>query len=194
MTHEQPTSEELLDGVVAQEPAQDAPAPAEPAEAEPAEAEAAEGEAAEAVVAEAEPDYKDRYVRAVADLDNVRKRARRDVALAQERGVARLAKEMLPALDNLDRAIAAAEAQETDAEHHLTKGIRLVQQELSGALTRAGIVMEFPKGLPFDPHRHEAVAQQPVEGTPPGVVVEVYSPGYTHGDAVLRAAKVVVSG
>ena len=190
MTHEQPAPEELLDEVVAEEPAHEAPAPSEPGDPV-GDAGSAEDEP---VAADAEPDYKDRYVRAVADLDNVRKRARRDVALAQERGVARLAKEMLPALDNLDRAIAAAEAQETDEEHHLTKGIRLVQQELSGALTRAGIVMEFPKGMPFDPHRHEAVAQQPVEGTPPGVVVEVYSPGYTHGDAVLRAAKVVVSG
>src|SRR3954468_3851487 len=76
-----------------------------------------------------EPDFKDLYLRAAAETDNVRKRARRDVEVANARGVGRLARELLPSLDNLDRALLAAEAQEGDEEHHLTKGIRLVQQE-----------------------------------------------------------------
>ena len=140
-----------------------------------------------------EPDYKDQWLRAAAELENVRKRARRDVALAEGRGLARLARELLPALDNLDRALAAAEAQPENADHHLTDGIRLVQREMSGALERVGIVQDAPHGEAFDPHRHEAIAQQPSDDAESGTVIEVYSPGYLLGDEVLRAAKVVVA-
>jgi molecular chaperone GrpE len=143
---------------------------------------------------EPEPDYKDQWLRAVAELDNVRKRTRRDVASAEARGIAKLARELLPALDNFERALAAAESQPENRDHHLTDGIRLVQTELLSALSRLGIEPESPKGEPFDPHRHEAVAQQPVEGAEPGTIVEVYSNGYRYGDDVLRAAKVVVAG
>jgi molecular chaperone GrpE len=159
--------------------------------AEEAAAVGPEGEAEAA--APSEPDYKDQYLRAVAEADNVRKRARRDVAAAEARGVGKLVRELLPALDNLDRAIAAAENAEGPGDHHLTHGIRLVQQELAGALTRVGIVADSPKGEAFDPHRHEAVAQMPVEGTEAGIVVEVYQPGYRYDETILRAAKVVVS-
>ncbi|MCW3010199.1 MAG: nucleotide exchange factor GrpE [Solirubrobacterales bacterium] len=140
-----------------------------------------------------EPDYKDLYVRASADMDNLRKRTRRDVGAAQDRGIGKLAKELLPAIDNLERALQAGEAA-GDSSQDLVQGLRLVQAELTGALTRAGITIEDPKGRPFDPHRHEALAQTPVEGTEAGIVVEVYQPGYVLGDAVLRAARVVVSG
>ncbi|HZE29704.1 MAG TPA: nucleotide exchange factor GrpE [Gaiellaceae bacterium] len=141
-----------------------------------------------------EPDYKDKWLRAVAELDNVRKRARRDVGAAESRGIFKLARELLPALDNFERALAAAEAQPENRDHHLTDGIRLVQSELLGALARVGIVPDSPKGERFDPHRHEAVAQQPVDGAEPGTIVEVYSAGYTYGEDVLRPAKVVVAG
>jgi molecular chaperone GrpE len=154
----------------------------------------AEAEAEEAEVeVDVAPDYKDQYLRAVAEADNVRKRARRDVAAAEARGIGKLVRELLPALDNLDRALVAAETAEGPGDHHLTHGIRLVQQELAGALTRVGIVAESPKGEPFDPHRHEAIAQAPVEGTEAGIVVEVYQPGYRYDETILRAAKVVVS-
>jgi molecular chaperone GrpE len=158
---------------------------------------AAEAEAPEAAdaapEAPAEPDYKDLYLRAAAETENIRKRARRDVELASARGVARLARELLPSLDNLDRALAAAEAEEADAEHHLTKGIRLVQQELLSALTRVGIEQFSPQGETFDPHQHEAVAQAPVEGAASGTVAQVYQPGYRYKEEILRAAKVVVA-
>jgi molecular chaperone GrpE len=158
------------------------------------------------VEVEVEPDFKDLYLRAAAETDNVRKRARRDVELASARGVARLARELLPGLDNLERAIAAAEAEESDTEHaakavdgetaeehHLTKGIRLVQQELQTALTRVGIEQFTPVGETFDPHQHEAVAQQPAEGVETGVITQVYQPGYRYKEEILRAAKVVVA-
>ncbi len=171
---------------------------AEPPEGEdPAEADSAtEAGPAELEVeaeAPAEPDYKDLYLRTAAEMDNLRKRARRDVGVAEGRGIGRLARELLPALDNLDRALAAAEALEGDAEHTLTRGTRLVQAELAAALERVGIKVEIPLGAPFDPHRHEALTQQPRENVAPGLVVEVYQPGYVYEDTVLRAAKVVVS-
>ncbi|CAB4878472.1 unannotated protein [freshwater metagenome] len=139
------------------------------------------------------PDYQDLWVRAVAELDNVRKRARRDAALAEGRGTGRLARELLPALDNLERALAVVEAQPENAESHLTDGIRLVQRELIAALERVGIVQQVPAGEPFDPHVHEAVAQAPAEGVASGTIIEVYSAGYRLGDEVIRAAKVVVA-
>ncbi len=140
-----------------------------------------------------EPDYKDLYLRTAAELDNIRKRARRDVGSAEARGIARLARELLPALDNLDRALAAVEAVDGDAEQEMARGVRLVQQELAGALERVGIVADSPTGEAFDPHRHEAVAQAPIPGAESGIIVEVYQAGYRHGDEVLRAAKVVVA-
>jgi molecular chaperone GrpE len=140
-----------------------------------------------------EPDYRDQYLRAMAELDNVRKRARRDVSQAEARGIAKLARELLPALDNFARALDAAEAQPENRDHHLTDGIRLVQNELLSALARVGIEPDSPKGEPFDPHCHEAIAQTPVEGAASGTIVEVYSQGYRYRDDVLRPAKVVVA-
>ena len=176
----------------------ESPDDAEVLEQEPGGAEVAPPEPDAAPEAEAaspapEPDYKDQWLRAAAELENVRKRARRDVALAEGRGLARLARELLPALDNLDRALAAAENQPENADHHLTDGIRLVQREMAGALERVGIVQDAPHGEAFDPHRHEAIAQQPSDDAQTGTVIEVYSPGYLLGDDVLRAAKVVVA-
>jgi molecular chaperone GrpE len=168
--------------------------PVSEAQPEVAPEEAAAQEATADAAAAPEPDYKDKWLRAEAELDNVRKRARRDVGLAEARGIGRLARELLPALDNFERALAAAEAQPENRDHHLTDGIRLVQSELLGALARVGIEPDSPKGERFDPHRHEAVAQQPVDGAEAGTIVEVYSAGYTYGDDVLRPAKVVVAG
>ena len=192
MTPEQDTKQ-------AQPPAVDSTVGEQPVSEEPhaapeglAPEEAAEPAAEEAVAEE--PDYKDKWLRAVAELDNVRKRARRDVGAAESRGIGKLARELLPALDNFERALAAAEAQPENRDHHLTDGIRLVQSELLGALARVGIEPVSPKGERFDPHRHEAVAQQPVDGAEPGTIVEVYSAGYTYGEDVLRPAKVVVAG
>jgi molecular chaperone GrpE len=181
---------ETVDGV--HEPESEAPDEADLAHTTAAHAAGTGDAATDAPEAEG-PDYKDLYLRAAAEADNVRKRARRDVDAAQARGVARLARELLPSLDNLDRALAHAEAEEADAEHHLTKGIRLVQQELLAALTRVGIEPYSPEGEEFDPHVHEAVAQQPRDGAASGTVVQVYQQGYRYKDEILRPAKVVVA-
>lgn len=189
MTDERDTTDEPIVDPAATPPPGDAD-PSTFAEGEPDEAALAEDAAAEAPE---EPDYRDLYLRAAAETDNVRKRARRDVEAANARGVARLARELLPSLDNLDRALAHAENEEADADHHLTKGIRLVQQELQAALTRVGIEAFSPRGETFDPHQHEAVAQVPVDGAQSGTIVEVYQTGYRYKDETLRAAKVVVA-
>jgi molecular chaperone GrpE len=142
---------------------------------------------------EEEPHWKDLAHRYAADADNARKQAAQRVQKAGRDGMKRLASEILPALDDFERALAHAEAEEGDAEHHLTKGIRLVQEQMLAALRRAGIESYSPQGEAFDPHLHEAVATTPVEGAEPGSVVEVYQAGYRLGDEVLRAAKVVVA-
>ena len=136
--------------------------------------------------------YLDLAQRTQADFDNYRKRMMREVRAAEARGIGKLARELLPALDNLERAIAAVES--SDPDHHLSKGVRLLSAELSAALGRAGIQGFSPDGEVFDPVQHEAVAQQPVEGAEPGTVVQVLQSGYRLNEAILRPARVIVAG
>lgn len=126
--------------------------------------------------------------RTQADFENFRKRTARESRLAETRGAIKLAKELLPTLDNLERALAAA-----DADDPLLEGVRHVYDAQVAALARAGIEGFSPLGEVFDPAQHEAVAHQPVDGAPPGTVAEVYQSGYRHGDAVIRPARVVVA-
>jgi molecular chaperone GrpE len=128
--------------------------------------------------------------RTQADFENYKKRVARDAAVAADRGMAKLAKALLPALDHLELALRAAE------EHggaDFAKGIRQIQDEMVGALGRVGIQPYSPKGEPFDPSEHEAMASQPVEGTEPGTIAEVYQQGYRINGTVLRPARVVVA-
>jgi molecular chaperone GrpE len=127
--------------------------------------------------------------RTQADFENFRKRMARENAAAIDRGMAKLAKELLPALDHLELALKAAEGHED-----VIKGFAMVAGELQAALNRVGIQTFSPQGEVFDPNEHEAMAQQPVEGTEPGTVVEVYQSGYRINGAVLRPARVVVAG
>ena len=143
--------------------------------------------------AAAEPDWQDLALRKAAELENLRKQTAQRVQKATRDGMRRVAVELLPALDDFERALAHAEAEEGDEEHNLTKGIRLVQQKMVAALQHAGIEPFSPAGEPFDPHLHEAVASQPADGVASGTVIEVYQAGYRLGDDVLRAAKVVVA-
>lgn len=148
--------------------------------------------------AEKADEYLELAQRTKADFENYRRRAAREAAAAQERGLIKLARELLPAVDNLDRALAAAQtdsdgAGREDEEATLISGIELVQADVMAALARVGIEPYSPDGEPFDPEWHEAVAQQPVEGAPAGMVVEVYQRGYRLGDNVLRPARVVVA-
>jgi molecular chaperone GrpE len=148
-----------------------------------------EGDLDELVKTSAERDqYLALAQRTQADFENYRKRVARDAVQAQERGVAKLARELLPALDNLDRAIGAAED-----EDPLLAGVRLVRSELGAALARLGIEAFAPLGEMFDPNLHEAVAQQPVEGATSGAVAEVFQNGYRMGETIIRPARVLVA-
>src|SRR4051812_16297290 len=179
--------------IAAEEPAVEESTAGEPAAAEPEEA-LSQDAAVEAPQEPAELDWKDLALRKAAELENVRKQNAQRVQKASRDGMRRVAAELLPALDDFERALAHAEAEESDSEHHLTAGIRLVQQKMLDALRRAGIEPFSPKGETFDPHLHEAVAQQPADGAQPGTVLEVVQNGYRLGEDVLRPARVVVAG
>src|SRR5437762_2901917 len=142
-------------------------------------------------------EYLELAQRTKADFENYRKRAAREAAAAQQRGIVKLAQELLPAVDDLDRAVTAAQtasAAEEDGTGTLVSGIKLVHAGVIAALARVGIEPYSPVGERFDPQHHEAVAQQPVEGAEPGMIVEVYQRGYRlHDGSVLRPARVVVA-
>jgi molecular chaperone GrpE len=134
-------------------------------------------------------EYLDLLQRVQADYENYRKRAARD----QERLVAhaheRLVRELLPVLDDLERALEAAERHEEAA---LVDGVRLVERSLRKALEREGLV-EIATDGPFDPHVHEAMLTQPKEGVETGSVLDVLQRGYRLGDKVVRPARVIVA-
>ncbi|MBV8943683.1 MAG: nucleotide exchange factor GrpE [Solirubrobacterales bacterium] len=142
-------------------------------------------------------EYLELAQRTKADFENYRKRAAREAAAAQQRGIVKLARELLPAVDDLDRAVAAAQDAPTSGEDgagNLVSGLKLVHTGVIAALARVGIEPYSPEGERFDPQHHEAVAQLPVEGAEPGTIVEVYQRGYRLGDGlVLRPARVVVA-
>ncbi len=127
--------------------------------------------------------------RVAAEFENYRKRAARDqehmVAHAHER----LVRELLPVLDDLERALQAAERHEDAA---LVDGVKLVEQALRKALEKEGLT-EIETAGPFDPHVHEAMLAQPGEGAEPGSVLEVVQRGYRIGDKVVRPARVIVA-
>jgi molecular chaperone GrpE len=127
--------------------------------------------------------------RTKAEFENYRKRAAKEMAAAGERAKAALVRELLPAVDNLERALAAGDADATG----LTEGVKLVHAELVGALERNGVKGFVPVGEQFDPSLHEALSTRADEGAESGVVLEVVEKGYRSDDAVLRPARVVVS-
>ncbi len=147
--------------------------------------------ASQRAVAEVE-DERDKYLalaqRTQADFENYRKRMTRENAAAKDRGVASVAKELLPALDHLEHALKAVEGHED-----VLKGFALVRDEIVAALTRAGIESFSPEGEPFDPNEHEAMAAHASEDQESGTVIEVYQRGYRLNGAILRPARVVVA-
>ena len=126
--------------------------------------------------------------RARADFENYRKRAATEAADAEKRGKASVSRDLLPVIDNLDRALDAA-----TADDPLRKGVELVRADLLAALERAGIQAYDPTGEAFDPNIHEALATRAVEDTEPGAVVETLELGYRLDGQVIRPARVVVA-
>jgi molecular chaperone GrpE len=187
---EETREEEVPAAVAAEASAGDAEAPPAGEPDDAAQDGAAVGEDLDALTAKAAE--RDEYLalaqRTQADFENYRKRMARENAQATDRGVTKVARELLPALDHLELALKAAEGHE-----EVVKGFAMVGEELAAALERVGVQSFSPQGEAFDPTEHEAMAQQPAEGVEPGTVVEVYQRGWRLNGAVLRPARVVVA-
>jgi molecular chaperone GrpE len=155
--------------------------------AEPSGEEAAEDPLA---LAQRERDeYLDLARRAQADFENYRKRAAREAAAAGERAKSGLVRELLPIVDNLERALASAGTDEA----HLAEGVRLVHSELIAVLERNGVEQFDPRGDRFDPAEHEALSMRAEDGAESGLVLDVVEKGYRANGTILRPARVVVS-
>jgi molecular chaperone GrpE len=133
----------------------------------------------------------DRYLRAAADLENLRKRQKREAEDAKFEAKGKVLKEMLPVVDNLERAIEHA-AQSSEEKNPIVEGVQLVLRQFVTAFERLDVTGVEAMGQPFDPNLHEAISQQESE-QPPGTVVQVLQRGYKSGDRLLRPALVVVA-
>ena len=157
-------------------------------------------------VAEADPvavakreaaEYKDRLLRTLAEMENLRKRTEREVADARLYGIASFAREVLAVADNMHRALstigpevrAGGDAQVTA----LIEGVELTERELLKALEKSGVTKFSPQGEKFDPNLHQAMYEMETTEGPPGYVAQVIQAGYMIGDRVLRPAMVAVS-
>jgi molecular chaperone GrpE len=171
--------------------AEDAAAPEEAATSAPTPAEP-EGEPA-ALAAE----LKDKLLRALAEMENLRKRTAREVADARLYGIASFARDMLGVADNMRRAVAAVapelRASAEPGVKALIDGVELTERELAKALEKNGVRQFDPQGEKFDPNLHQAMFEVPNASVAAGNVVEVVQPGYMIGDRVLRPALVGVS-
>jgi molecular chaperone GrpE len=147
----------------------------------------------EARIAALEKDKKenwDRYLRTAADLENLRKRQKRELDDVRLESKGRVLKEMLPVVDNLERAIEHATAQA--GTNPIVEGVQLVLRQFLTAFERLDVTPVEAAGQPFDPNLHEAISQQESDA-PPGTVVQVLQRGYKSGDRLLRPALVVVA-
>src|SRR3954451_3158739 len=169
---------------------------------------AREGVGVEELVVEAAPSevealqqenagLKDRLLRALAEMENLRRRTEREVADAKTYGVSSFARDMLGVADNLRRALdhLPAEARESGdaAMTSLIEGVEVTERDFLSRLTRHGVKKLEPQGQRFDPTLHEALFEVPDESVPAGTVVQVIESGYTIADRVLRPAKVGVA-
>ncbi len=155
---------------------------------------AAAFEASEAEIAKLRADLDDagnRVLRAQAELENFRKRVRRESEDELRYATMPLLRDLLPVVDNIQRAIAAAE--QAHGGGSLLEGVKLVAQSLEAGLAKHNCKRIEAQGRPFDPAVHEAISQQPSADVPPGTVLFVAQEGYTLGDRVVRPAQVIVS-
>jgi molecular chaperone GrpE len=134
-------------------------------------------------------EYLDLARRAQADFENYRKRAAKEAAAAGQRAKSGLVRELLPVVDNLERALASAK----EDEEHLAEGVRLVHSELIAVLERNGVEQFDPRGERFDPGEHEALSMRSEDGAESGTVLDVVEKGYRANGGILRPARVVVS-
>lgn len=154
------------------------------------------GKSAEQLESELD-DLRDRLLRAVADAENTRKRAQREIKDTRDYAITGFARDMLDIADNLHRAIGAvseeARANAPESVGNMIEGVEMTERRLASALERHGVKKVEPEpGDPLDPNRHQAAAQIPAD-QPKGRIAHVMQPGYVIGERTLRAAMVVVS-
>jgi molecular chaperone GrpE len=142
-------------------------------------------------------ELRDKYLRAVAEMDNVRKRAEREAADARAYGIAAFAREILNIADHLARALEAVGPEERASADNslkaLVEGVELTERDLQRALEKHGVRRIEPLGEKFDPHFHQAMLEVQDESVPAGTVAQVIQPGYAIGDRILRPALVAVA-
>jgi molecular chaperone GrpE len=172
----------------------DEAAPGASAEAAPAQA-AAEDPVA-ALVKEA-AELKDRHLRTLAEMENLRRRTEREVADARTYGIANFARDILAVADNMDRALQALDAEIREKAEPgvkaLLDGVELTERELLKVMEKHGIAKLEPQGQKFDPNLHQAMFELPDPSVPAGTVVQVVQPGYTIAGRVLRPALVGIA-
>ncbi len=132
---------------------------------------------------------REQYLRKLADFDNFRKRKEKEASEFRRHANADLVRELLPVVDNLERALVATGADPGGVR----TGVELTLKQFKDTLSRHGVVELDPEGQPFNPSEHEAVSRMHAEGVEPGTVVQVLQKGYRLGDRLLRAALVVVA-
>ena len=139
-------------------------------------------------------DMRDRFMRALADAENARKRGERDRREAEQYGGSKLARDMLPVYDNLKRALDAANDDTRAQAGALIEGLELTLRELTNVMTKHGITMITPAvGDTFDPQLHQAMFEAPLPGTKAGQIIQVATEGFMLFDRLLRPAQVGVS-
>lgn len=139
-------------------------------------------------------ELRDRFMRALADAENIRKRGERDRREAEQYGGSKLAKDLLPVYDNLKRAIDSVGEEQRAAAQAVMEGVELTLRELVNVLTRHGVVPIVPQaGEPFDPRHHQAMFEAPLPGTKAGDIIQVMTEGFLLHDRLLRPAQVGVS-
>jgi molecular chaperone GrpE len=163
--------------------------------ADPAPPDAAEDSMA--VLAKQAAEFKDRWLRALAETENVRRRAEREVGDARLYGVSSFARDILAVADNMDRALQQLDTEiraKSDARvKALLDGVELTERELHKALEKHGVKKLEPLGQKFDPNFHQAMFEVPDPSVPPGTVAQVVQDGYTIGERVLRPALVGIA-
>ncbi|WP_121629398.1 nucleotide exchange factor GrpE [Tropicibacter alexandrii] len=138
-------------------------------------------------------EYKDKFMRALAEAENARKRAAKDRQEAQAYGGTRIARDLLPVYDNLNRALQAAR-EDGNASTALVEGVELTLKELLNVFDRHGVTRIVPQvGDRFDPKEHEAMFEAPLPGTKAGDIIQVSTEGFMLHDRLLRPAQVGVS-
>lgn len=139
-------------------------------------------------------DFRDRYMRALADAENSRKRADRDRREAEQYGGSRLARDLLPVYDNLKRALDAASEETRAQAAALIEGVELTLKELTNVMSKHGVTAISPEiGSQFDAQLHQAMFEAPVPGTKAGQIIQVMAEGFLLHDRLLRPAQVGVS-